>query len=461
MKCPPGSRHCWLSLLWALILLGMIAAPWGARGATPTLLQADAGRPIAREERLRLFDQVWRAIYDHYYARAFGGVDWRIQRELYRPKAAEATTREELYRVLRRLVATLSESHTRVFAPEEAFDRQRPTRLTVGLLLRQVEGAIIVVEVDPDSEAARAGIRPGFRLESVDGQPVVARIEAIREELSAPSKVPAEVLNAAILDRLFWGPVGVGVEADFTDARGERVRATLTRRRQELSRRVTSRQLPHGMGYLEVTSFRPEIESEVAAALATQAGARGLILDLRRNGGGLVATVSRLAGHFLPAGTALGEFITRQGRTVEAVAESRAEQYRGPLVVLISDRSASGAEVLAAALQESRRAYLIGAHPTTCGCLLGVGRTILLSDGGKLNISDTDFRTARGQRIEGRGLQPDRSVPLRLDDLAQDRDRPLEEAIAYLARTLLLGPNPPSLDFPLLTLPSRHSPSRP
>ena len=458
MEWHPGSRHCWLSLLWALIGLGMIAAPWGARGATPTLWQADSGRPIAREERLRLFDQVWRAIYDHYYDRAFGGVDWRMQRELYRPKAVEATTREELYRVLRRLVATLSDSHTRVFAPEEAFDRQRPTRLTVGLLLRQVEGAIVVVEVDPDSEAVRAGIRPGFRLESVDGQPVAARIDAIREELGASSKEP---LSAAILDRLFWGPVGASAEADFTDRRGERVRATLTRRRQELPRRVTSRQLPHGMGYLEVTSFRPEIEQEVAAALATQAGARGLILDLRRNGGGLVATVSRLAGHFLPAGTALGEFITRQGRTVEAVAESRAEQYHGPLVVLLSDRSASGAEVLAAALQESRRAYLIGTHSTTCGCLLGVGRTILLSDGGKLNISDTDFRTARGQRIEGRGLQPDRSVPLRLEDLAQDRDRPLEEAIAYLARTLLLGPNPPSLDFPLLTLPSRHSPSRP
>ena len=461
MKRPPGSRHCWLSLLWTLSVLGMIVAPWGANGAIQTWRQADAVRPIAREERLRLFDQVWRAIYDHYYDRAFGGVDWRMQRELYRPKAAEATTREELYRVLRRLVATLSDSHTRVFAPEEAFDRQRPTRLTVGLHLRQVEGAIVVVEVEADSEAARAGIRAGFRLESVDGQPVAARIDAIREELSAPSKVPPEVLSSAILDRLFWGPVGVGVEADFTDGRGDRVRATLTRRRQELPRRVTSRQLAHGMGYLEVTSFRPEIEPEVAAAIASQEGARGLILDLRRNGGGLVATVSRLAGHFLPAGTALGEFITRQGRTVEAVAESRAEQYRGPLVVLVSDRSASGAEVLAAALQESRRAYLIGTQPTTCGCLLGVGRTILLSDGGKLNISDTDFRTARGQRIEGRGLQPDRSVSLHLEDLVQDRDRPLDEAIAYLVRTLLFGPNPPHFDFPLLTLPSRHSPSRP
>ena len=117
--------------------------------------------------------------------------------------------------------------------------------------------------------------------------------------------------------------------------------------------------------------------------------------------------------------------------------------------------------MLAAALQESRRAYVIGAHPTTCGCLLGVGRTIQLSDGGKLNISDTDFRTVRGQRIEGRGLQPDRAVPSRLEDLAQDRDRPLEEAMAYLARTLLLGPNPPSLNFPLLTLPSRGASARP
>lgn len=454
-----SSRRRRLPLRWALVGLGMIVGLWGAQGSTAAWPQADSTRPIARDERLRLFDQVWRAIDDHYYDRAFGGVDWRMQREIHRPRAAEAVTREELYRVLRRLVGTLSDSHTRVFAPEEAFDRQRPTRLTVGLALRQVEGAIVVAEVDPESDAARAGVRPGFRLESIDGQPVEARMAAIRQDLASLASSTAG--DGTILDRLFWGRVDTRVEASFTDPRGERVRATLTRQRQELSRRVTSRQLPHGIGYLEVTSFRPEIESKVAAALATQTEARGLILDLRRNGGGLVATVSRVAGHFLPGGTALGEFITRQGRTVQTLAESRIERYRGPLVVLVSDRSASGAEVLAAALQESRRAYVIGAHPTTCGCLLGVGRTIPLSDGGKLNISDTDFRTARGQRIEGRGVQPDRSVPQRLEDLAQDRDRPLEEAVAYLARTLLLGPNPPSLDFPLLTLPSRGPSSRP
>src|SRR5262245_17117620 len=87
----------------------------------------------AREDRLRVFDQVWRAIYDNYYDKYFRGIDWRSQREIFRPQAEAAHNSAELYRVLRQMIGRLGDAHTRVYMPEEGFDRDRPAGATVGV----------------------------------------------------------------------------------------------------------------------------------------------------------------------------------------------------------------------------------------------------------------------------------------------------------------------------------------
>src|SRR5262245_45931341 len=87
----------------------------------------------AREDRLRVFDQVWRAIYENYYDKRFRGVDWRLQREIFRPQAETARSSAELYRVLRQMIGRLGDAHTRVYMPEEGFDRDRPAGATVGV----------------------------------------------------------------------------------------------------------------------------------------------------------------------------------------------------------------------------------------------------------------------------------------------------------------------------------------
>src|SRR5262249_7659503 len=156
--------------------------------------------------------------------------------------------------------------------------------------------------------------------------------------------------------------------------------------------------------------FGPEIERDFEFAMQAMQGTRGLILDLRNNGGGFVTTVAQIASYFFSDETNLGEFITRAGRATPRQTQKLRYYYREPLVVLVSSRSASGSEIFAAAMQERKRALVVGVNPTTCGCLLGVSRTLRLADGGKLNISDTDYRTAMGRRIEGAGVKPDQQV---------------------------------------------------
>ncbi|MGH9802579.1 MAG: hypothetical protein ACRD82_19615, partial [Blastocatellia bacterium] len=104
-----------------------------------------------REDRTKVFDQVWRLIYDNYYDRNFRGVDWREQRDAFRSQAESATSTDEFYRVLRQMIGKLGDAHTRIYSPDDGFDRYRPAGLSVGLIVRQIEGKPVVTWVEPGS----------------------------------------------------------------------------------------------------------------------------------------------------------------------------------------------------------------------------------------------------------------------------------------------------------------------
>ncbi|MFZ4985654.1 MAG: S41 family peptidase [Blastocatellia bacterium] len=428
-----------VQFLTTVVLLVTVQPALRAQTPSPSFTSPD------RAERLRLFDQVWRAVNDGYHDPRFNGVDWRAQRQIFRPLAEMATNRAELYLVLRRMLGTLGDAHTRIYSPEESFDRYHPTGLTVGVTVRPVEGRATITWVEPESEAARAGLRAGFHLLQIDGQPVEQLLDRIRRELVSSSTLTAFELQS--YDRLFQVGQGTRVELSYTDDRDHQHTVTLTRRLVEFQRRATARQLSHRIGYVEVTGFGQEVEHDFDRAMQQLEETRGLIIDLRNNGGGFVNSVLQIASYFFPEQTDLGEFITRDGRSTKRYTGLARLLYRAPVVILVSSRTASGAEILAAAMQEHQRAVVIGTHESTCGCLLGVSRTIRLADGGRLNISDTDFRTARGRRIEGRGVKPDSTVNIRATDLLLGSDQPLLAAFDQLGRRILFGHQHGRIDF--------------
>src|SRR5262245_44088035 len=158
---------------------------------------------LTREDRVRLFDQVWRAINDNYYDRNFNGVDWRSQREAYRRQAESAANNTELYHVLRQMIGKLGDAHTRIYSPDDGFDRFRPSGTTVGVIVRRVESKPVVTWVDNNCDAYRLGIRAGFGVASVNGQPIERALAQIREEF-VDSSTPV-ALELQSFDRLFAG----------------------------------------------------------------------------------------------------------------------------------------------------------------------------------------------------------------------------------------------------------------
>ncbi|HJR08966.1 MAG TPA: S41 family peptidase [Pyrinomonadaceae bacterium] len=405
---------------------------------------ADRVTTATREGRLIVFDETWRTIRERYYDPALNGVDWDELRARLRPLAADAGGETEFYTILRRLTSRLRDAHTRVYAPDERFDWQRPTYISVGVSLREIAGEIIVTQVERGSEAERGGVRAGDELLSIEGEPV-AEVFARRltEEVGASTDVAARQQAAS---RLFKGTRDTFVNAVFRRADdGARASAATTksvRLRRVLQTRppALSVQKTEGFPVVNFNMFMPEIATDLMRALRREElrEARGLVIDLRDNGGGHAETMTDIASAFLPRGTNLGEFTDREGR-VAASPQTRAAmlfaadavaEFRGRIVVLTSTRTASAAEIFAAALQESKRARVIGEH--TCGCVLAIRRRHTLPDGGLLDISEMDFRTARHTRLEGTGVTPDELVQPTRRDLRDGRDPALERALNWL-----------------------------
>ncbi len=418
-----------------------VAAP-----ATTALSAAYASAEARRDTALR----VWKVIDERFYDPGFNGVDWAGERDRFVPRAAAARSDAEFYAALKAMVASLRDSHTLVLTPRETVDRRNFVAPRLGIGLGYVEGRVAIVEVDPGSPAAAAGLRPGDVLRAVDDTRFDGAFlrralrAAAADSVDAQADVQADarprgdgpserVLRAAmraVRDAIGTAPqlrpVHVEVERD-----GGLAEATLTATLAPRPPRAELRWLEGDLALVRFTRFLPEVRAAVEQELAEAQRARALIVDLRGNGGGLFDFYRWFVGRFLPAPRTVLRAQRREGISGEAGnSDVRAGGGAGtlvqPLAVLIDAGTASAAELAAVTLAEQRGALLVGDE--TCGCVVGVRAEYVLPDGGGVRVAETGFISARGAKFEGHPIVPAVRVAPRLADLRAGRDAALEEA---------------------------------
>jgi len=390
-----------------------------------------------REGRLAVFDNVWETIDERYYDPTFGGIDWNAPRTMFRRAAADASGSRELYEVLHRMVASLRDAHTRVYSPDEKFDWWNPRFVSFGLTIREIEGLPTVVQVDPNSEPARAGIRAGDQLESVDGVPAS---QLIQQKLG--TNQPRASTNRSerfrAIATLLEGAAGSSAKLSWKGSDGKVKAATFTRywNQRQLGFRINRER--HNYLIIELEAFTQSLVLDLLRALKDKLiKARGVVLDLRKNGGGDADAMAELASIFLGQGVSLGRFTDRTGASFQLITHAKSAFLASwtsptelPLAVLMSERTSSAAEILAAALQAQGRAKLVGS--ATCGCVLAIRSRHTLPDDGVLDVSEFDYQTAAGIRLEGRGVQPEQPVLIERRDLYSKRDRARQKALDIL-----------------------------
>lgn len=284
--------------------------------------------------------------------------------------------------------------------------------MTVG---SDTEKGLEVIHVFRNSPAEKAGIKPGDRIVTVDGESVVGE--------------GVDLIVARVK-----GPEGTDVTLGIRrQGKGPTVEKTVTRRRIRVpvTRTKIYRRDGRKLGYVYFATFSRGADRALRRAVGKvlDRGAEGVVLDLRANGGGLLEQAVLTSGIFLEKGKTVVETRSR----TEGNRNYRAPGGNidpPPMAVLVNRDTASAAEILAAALQTVNRVPVVGTRTFGKGLFQQV---IGLANGGALDLTVGEFFTADGVSLAGEGLKPDVRVPLPRD---AGRDVQLDRALEVLGREI-------------------------
>jgi carboxyl-terminal processing protease len=295
------------------------------------------------------------------------------------------------------IIDTLHDPYTTYLTPEEYQQGQSSMAGQfegIGAIVSVRDNNLVIVSPIPGSPADTAGIKAGDIIRAINGE-TTANISLD----TAVSKIRGPKGTAVKLSVLHQGDI-VPVEI------------TVTRNTVEIA--SVHFEMRGSIAYISINQFTERTESEFAPVVQQlkDANAKGIILDLRGNPGGLLNTVIDVASHFITDG------IVVQVRSNKGVVEvdkvkTGVVTTNLPMVVLVNEFSASGSEVLSGALQDHNRALIAG--NTTYG-KGSVDYLYKLSDGSGLYITASRWLTPNGRLIEGQGILPDIKLELTGDD---------------------------------------------
>jgi carboxyl-terminal processing protease len=321
--------------------------------------------------------------------------------------------RDRVYGAIRGLLETLNDPYTVFVEPVPRQFEQDDLRGSYGGLgmgLSRNEQGQIVLSPFRDSPAAEAGITEGDILIEVDGV-------AITSEMDVSQDITARVRGE------------VGTQVTLVVQRGDEVLTFRVTRQVIKTPSVTWRVLEGAptLGYVQITSFTDRTPDELRQGLLELQSndLKGLVLDLRNNGGGLLQSSIDVADQFLDGGVVLYEM--RRGQDeIHYLANAGGPALNIPLVVLVNHATASASEIVAGAIQDRERGVLLG-EPT-----FGKGSVQLifdLRDGSSLHVTAARWYTPDHHQLDGVGLTPDVAVTL---DQSTEADTQVRAAIDYL-----------------------------
>jgi carboxyl-terminal processing protease len=320
----------------------------------------------------------------------------RIASDYYRPIPKSRLASASVAGV----VASLGDRFSHYLSPSEFREFNEPPSFTgIGVEvapnlveLRPGHPGLLIARVFDSSPAARAGLKPGELIVAVDGRGLAH-------------------LNTDSAVALIKGSPGTGVELGIASPRGSHTRPTVTRT-IKITRATVSEPVVASLtrtvngvklGVVELATFSPGAHGEVREAVERElrAGARGIVLDLRENGGGLVEEAQLIASIFIQKGT----IVTTRGRaqstdTLTAIGDAISPAI--PVVVLVDSGTASAAEIVTAALEDHRRATVVGVHTFGKGVFQ---EEEPLSNGGALDITVGEYFTPNGRNLGGGGIR--------------------------------------------------------
>ncbi|MDN2567742.1 S41 family peptidase [Aquibium sp. A9E412] len=372
-----------VSLLFAGALLGATAmsAVYGTNGSAANAAGTETYRQLA----------------------IFGDIFERVRAQYVTPPEEKELVESAINGMLSAL-----DPHSSYLNPDAAKDMRVQTKGEFGGLGIEVtmedELVKVITPID-DTPAARAGVLPGDLIVEIDGEEV--RGLTLNEAVDRMRGLVNTPIELTIVRENVAEPLSIKIVRDIIKVKAVKYR------------------VEEDVGYLKITSFTEKTFDDLKDAIDTirtevpEDELKGYVLDLRLNPGGLLDQAINVSDAFLER----GEIVSTRGRDAEDVArfDARAGDLVGgaPVVVLVNGGSASASEIVAGALQDHRRATVLGTRSFGKG---SVQTIIPLGENGALRLTTALYYTPAGKSIQGKGITPDIRVEQPLPEELAGRD---------------------------------------
>ena len=405
----------------ALILIVTISSPSIAFQGAKTSLVKDSPKEV--------IDEVWQIIYRDYLDSSgdYNPKSWiDLRKKLLSNKYAHY---DNAYIQIREMLSSLNDPYTRFLDPKEFNEMKIDTSgqlMGVGIQISidNDTGKIVVVSPIEGTPASKAGIQPKDVIYSINGE--------ITKGMGIDDAV-----------RLIRGERGTSVILGII--RGEElIRLSLERDRIEInsvSSRLNLTNSGESIGYIRLKQFNANAAKEMAIAINTleEKNAKGYLLDLRGNPGGLLESSIDISRQWIDRGIIVSTK-TKDGINDVRKATGRALTQK-PLVLLVNEGSASASEILSGAVRDNKRGLIVGKKTFGKGLVQSVRS---LSDGSGLLVTVAKYLTPKGIDINKNGIKPDIEVDISKNallkfsrlDIATINDRQYMVAQTELARLI-------------------------
>jgi carboxyl-terminal processing protease len=304
----------------------------------------------------------------------------------------EKSSKDLIYGAIKGMLETL-DPHSAFMPPNMYKEMQEETKGRfegLGIEITIKEGVLTVVSPIEDTPAFKAGILAGDQILKIDGE--LTKNLTLMESVKRLRGTKGTKVTITIMREGFTKPKDFTLVRDVIPIRSVR---------HEL--------LEKHYGYIRVSQFQEKTDSEFDKHLKaleeeSKGALKGLILDLRNNPGGLLDQAVKVSDRFLEAGLIVSMEGRKEDQKMKFHAHSQGTISPYPLVVLINSGSASGAEIVAGAIQDHSRGILLGTQTFGKGSV----QTIFpLKDGSGLRLTTARYFTPNGRSIQAKGIVPD------------------------------------------------------
>jgi len=404
--------------------------------------QAKPAAGTQHELDIASFVYVWESIRDTHWQEAPGGLDWLQIREEFEPRVNAAETRDEVRRILSEMLFRLGQTHFGIIPAGlyTALSEGGGGSNVTGIDLRILDDQVFVTEVVEGSPADMAGVRPGWILTRVREKEVESLIQAVRQNTAIPGNL-LELALASNFIRGLSGPPGSTVKATFLNAEDAPVELEipLAAPRGEISQFGNLPPQPvfyeekrfGDVTYVRFNAFL-DLERVIPSFQASVEGCepcKGMIIDLRGNGGGIGGMAMGMAGFLISEPNQRLGTMHMRGTDLNFVVNPRLPGFGGPVAVLIDGHSASTSEIFAGGLQDLGRARIFGTRSAAAALPSVIER---LPNGDGFQHAIATYISEGGQVLEGNGVIPDVVVELKREDLLQGVDAVLKAALTWI-----------------------------